>query len=133
MATVYAAQHMVKFLFGRLTIRQDHHLDVLKTSIRLLLISLSHAQGQNLLSETSVMDVFGMCEEILWQWVTHHSVIGGSFFGGSIETRLWPHRKELLHALPEVKVCKCVLLSFQLPLGSCVCGSIHPQLWVCDQ
>ena len=102
MATVDAAKCLVKNLFGKLTTTLDYYLDVLKTSISLLLAALSHAQVQNLL--TSVTDVFGMCEGILWQWVTDSNVIGGSFFGGSIVTRYWPHRKELLYALPEVKV-----------------------------
>ena len=116
MATVHAAKRMVKVLFGKLTIRQDHHLDVLKTSISLVLVALSHAQVQSLLSETSVMDVFGMCEEIMWQWVANNGVIGGSFFGGSIRTT-WTRRNELLYALSEIKVqqysnsnchCTCV-------------------------
>jgi hypothetical protein len=106
-ATVDAAKRLVKILFGKLTTTLDYHLDVLKTSISLLLAALSHAQVQNLL--TSVTDVFGMCEGILWQWVTNHNVIGGSFFGGSIGTRYWPLRKELLYALPEVKLWQNIL------------------------
>lgn len=102
MATVDAAKLLMKYLFGKVTVKSEHHLHVLRSSIRCLLFALSKAH--KIPNETIVNEAFGMCELTLRDWVAKSEVIGGSFFGGSINTSRWSSTKELRHALDELKV-----------------------------
>lgn len=101
MATVNAAKHLMKYLFGKVTVISEHHLHVLKLSIRCLLFALSKAQS--IVNENIVTEAFGMCELTLRDWVANSVVIGGSFFGGSVSSWLF-HTKKLQYALDELKV-----------------------------
>ena len=106
-ATVDAAKLLVKYLFGKLTGTFNHHLDVLKASISLLLIVLCKTQvlvSKNVMDESNATDVLGMCELTLRGWVADHNVIGGSFFGGTVHNSWIGSKKELVYALPELKV-----------------------------
>lgn len=88
MATMNAAKGVVKQLFSVLTERGDHHLEVLKMSVSVLLYSLcklNNLVDQNKLESRVIIDAFGMCEVALQDWVKQPNVIGGSFFGGRIQ------------------------------------------------
>lgn len=101
MATINAAKLLMKYLFGKVTVTSEHHLHVLKSSIRCLLFALSKAQS--ILNENIVTEAFGMCELTLRDWVANSGVIGGSFFGGFVSS--WPlYPKKLQCALDELKV-----------------------------
>ena len=100
MATVDAAKLLMKYLFGKVTIKSEHHLHVLSSSIRCLLFALYKAQ--RIMEETVVKQTFGMCEVTLREWVANSKVIGGSFFGGFVSS--WSLTKQLRYALDELKV-----------------------------
>ena len=93
----------------------DHHLDVLKASLSLLLLSLSKIEA--LMCPSKVTDAFGVCQVVLQDWVKHPNVIGGSFFGWSIQ-----HYTKLLKADVELQVCMYIISG----------NHVHPaslQLW----
>ena len=76
---------MLKNLFPK---SLQHHLEVLKASVSVLLYTLCKIDilvDQNVLESGEITDAFGMCQVDLRDWVKQNGVIGGAFFGGRIQ------------------------------------------------
>ena len=109
MATMNAAKGVVKHLFSKLTEKLDHHLEVLKTSISVLLCTLCKIDvlvGKDEMESRVITEAFGMCQVDLQDWVKGPGVIGGSFFGGRI------HATVIVYANAELQVITLFVVQF---------------------
>lgn len=105
--TVNGAQDLVKLFLSVLLI-SDFQIDILKSSITLLLYALCKMEilvAQKVLDGSEVDKVFKMCEIALQDWIKRRGVVGGSFFGYRAQGGM-----KLLYGLTELKVCFICLL-----------------------
>lgn len=77
-------------------------MNVIKAAISLLLYALCKAEvlvGRHELEESEVLNVFQFCQGFLLDYIKHHKVIGGIFFGYT-----YRNETDLLYGSDELKV-----------------------------
>ena len=97
---------MLKLLLSQLHIT-DHQVDVIKSSITLLLYAICKLEilvAQKKLDEAEVEKAFTTCGKALQEWVERRGVIGGggSSFGYKTESQM-----KMLYGSTELKVGNC--------------------------
>ena len=103
-STVNGAQKLLKLLLSEL-LKNDHQVDVIKSSITLLLYAVCQMEllvAQKKLDETEVKEVFVACEKALLGWVRRPGVVGpngGGYFGYKAHGRM-----HLLYGSTELEV-----------------------------
>ena len=84
----------MKHLFSKLN-KEDHQIDVLSSSVTILLYSLCKIEEILAQMKTSedklVQDTFLVCETILEDWIKQYSVVGGDYFGYKIQNETGLH------------------------------------------
>ena len=106
---VKASQLLYHQLSAKLKPHCDHFVNVLKTSISLVLFSIAQLNSVRPSEERSKDDgitkvAFSGINTTLWKWITDPAVIGGSLFGGHVITYT-----RLAKAGEELKVDTCNL------------------------
>ena len=97
---------MLKLLLSELLIT-DHQVDVIKSSITLLLYAICKMEilvAQKKLDEAEVEKAFTTCGRALQEWVKRRGVIGG---GGSSFGYKARGKMEMLYGSSELKVGNC--------------------------
>ena len=97
-ATVNAAKLLMKSLFFELNI-QEYQLNVLKLVITVLLYSLCKMDILVELDEKGLTETLGVCELALQEWLKREDVVGGIYFGKSVQKAT-----KLLYESTELKV-----------------------------
>ena len=85
MAAVDAAIFGLKCLTGKLTEYKQYYLDVVLTSLRAVLLSISKLEQCSQDENQKIKEVIEKAAKVLLEWVIHKQVIGGSVFGGSVK------------------------------------------------
>ena len=100
-ATVNAAKLLMKSLFFELNI-QEYQINVLKLVITVLLYSLCKMDilvARSELDEKGSTEALGVCELALQEWLKREHVVGGIYFGKSVQ-----NPTKLLYESTELKV-----------------------------
>ena len=102
-------------LYQRLTVMlkscTQHYVEVLKTSISLILFAVAQLKMCPSDEKDKIIKVaFARLKGILWEWIVDRKVIGGSMFGGSLPSHYfsggWKAKEEL-----EVMLNACFIIT----------------------
>ena len=96
-STINVAEKLMKLFLSELLI-SDHQLNIIKTSITLLLYGLCQMEAV-VCQGSEVSKTFQKCEIALYNWIKRDGVVGGSFFGRRAEDEM-----KLVSGLTELKV-----------------------------